>query len=111
MGGVTQYRGRAVIAPAIIAADAFGGVVQNLTADDLAHASVSGAAPVDANGKPVTQDFIRHSWLVTAGDGRYLLSTTDPADGAPRYVRDAKGAPYRLNFPRALTLLQSRSGR
>lgn len=111
MGGVTHYRGRPVIAPAIVAADAFEGVVQHLTADDLAHASASRAAPVDASGKPVARDIIKRSWLVTAGDGLYALSLTDPANGTLNPVRDAKGGIYRLNFPTALTILQARAAK
>jgi hypothetical protein len=109
MGGMTQYRGRSVIAPATVAADAFEGVVSHLTAKDLADASVSGAPPVDAQGKAVASNLIRHTFLVTAGDGRYALSTTDPAAGAITPVKDAKGGIYRLDFQHALTLLQSRA--
>lgn len=102
MGGITQYRGRPVVAPAIVAADAFEGVVSHLTSDDLTHASVTGKAPAG----PVD---IRKTYLVTVGDGRYVLSTTDPTLGAITPVPDKSGAPYRLDFPKALTILQARA--
>lgn len=109
MGGLASYRGRPVLVPATIAAAAFEGVVNHLTAADLAHASQSGAPPVDASGKPLADNFLRKAYLVTAGDGLYALSTTDPSAGAVTPVRDTKGAIYRLNFHTALTALQARS--
>jgi len=110
MGGMSHYRGFPVVVPAIIAADSFEGLVRHLTATDLAHASQTGAPPVDAAGQPLAPDFIKHAWLVTAGDGLYAVSATNPANGAVTPVRDARGGVYRLNFARALALLQARGG-
>lgn len=107
-GGITKYNGASVVIPSYIRADGFEDVVHALTAADLAKASASGSPPMIA-GKAVPDDIIRHSWLVSAGDGLYAISTTDPSAGAITPLRDAKGRPYRLDFGKAFTLLQAKA--
>jgi hypothetical protein len=110
MGGMSHYRKFPVLVPDSIAADSFEGLVRHLTAADLAAASVSGAPPVDADGAQLTPDFIKQRWLVTAGNGLYELSTTDPTEGKITPVRDRNHHIYHLDFAKALALLQARGG-
>lgn len=106
-GGLALYNGAPVLAPNNVAADGFEDLAHQLTAKDLARASVTGAKPV-VEGKDVDDDVIRNSYLVSAGSNRYAISTTDPSRGQVTPLRDAKGAIYRLDFEKALTLLQAR---
>jgi len=103
-GGISTYRGHPIVVPPTVAADGFEDVVHHLTESDLAHASVTGAAP-DLKGHAVSD-----LWLVSAGDGRYALSTTDPATGDVTPIRDRGGKPYRLDFLTASAALRARAG-
>lgn len=94
-GGMARYNGAPVIAPASVPADDFEALVHGLSDTTLAAASASGAAPM-LGDKPFTAKDLRRSYLLSIGDGLYAVSTTDPADGAPSIVHDAKGAPYKL---------------
>jgi hypothetical protein len=59
-------------------------------------------------GPSVPDDLMANSWLISTGNNRYAISTTDPSKGQATPVRDANGQIYRLDFAKAQTLLQAR---
>lgn len=87
-GGVVQYHGKPVAAPATIKADDFESIVKGLgNANTLTRASLYGGLPQTSDGKPLTD--LSNAYLIAVGDGRYVVSTTDP-DSEPHLLHDAK---------------------
>lgn len=98
-GGIGSYRGAPVIVPRGIAADQFEDAVHGLSDRALTTHSVTQQPPV-LNGKPLSSRDLRRMYVITAGDGLYALSTTNPAAGVT-IVHDASGAPYRFSITNA----------
>jgi hypothetical protein len=99
-GGIVTFHGRAVAVPATIKADDFEAVMKGLDSNMLARASVSGGVPVTADGKPFAN--LGDAYLIAVGDGRYVVSTTDPDEEA-HLVQDAKThSAYVLDLERVL---------
>lgn len=98
-GGLSDYRGAPVVVPSGFAADDFENTVHGLSDADLVAGSGSGAAPEIA-GRQFGQKDLRRSYLISVGDGQYVVSTTDPSNGPPAIVNDSTGAPYRLDLNR-----------
>lgn len=107
-GGIATERGYPVVVPPTMTAHGFGETLHNLTEADLDHASASGQPP-RIGGKPLPAGTLRALYPVTGGDGLYLLSTTNPAQGTTTPVRDAHGVPYRLDIAKAASILQARA--
>lgn len=98
-GGLTEYRGVPVVAPATVAAEDFDSTIRGLKDPDLVAGSATGAAPVIA-GRKFTATDLRRSYLVSVGNGQYAISVTDPSDGTPTIVEDENGQPYKLDLSR-----------
>ncbi len=65
----------------------------------LKNISVGGAAPVYADGEPMTADNLRDAWLISAGPGRYLVSTANPSSGNPVFVHGSgPGGRYEIDL-------------
>lgn len=95
-GGLTEYRGAPVVAPASLAVEDFEDTIHSLKDADLVAGSMTGMAPVIA-GRTFTATDLRRSYLVSIGDGQYAISVTDPSRGEPSIVQDALGRPYKLD--------------
>lgn len=80
-GGLGEYRGARVLIPASIRADDFEKTVRKLSDAELKAYSVGGGPARDARGRDLKADQLDDVWLVSAGHGRYYVSSTDPTDG------------------------------
>lgn len=102
-GGVTDFNGREVIAPNTVRADQFEektqSVLLTLKTRDLSAALVGGGDVRHADGSKVRPAEIADLFLVSSGEGRYRISYTDPALGAPQYlVGNGPGGLAELDF-------------
>lgn len=80
-GGIVNFNGRPTVAPASIKANDFAPILKGFTPDQLKQGSAYGGAPHYGNGKPFTGK-LGDTYLIGIGDGRYVVSTTDPMQGA-----------------------------
>jgi hypothetical protein len=103
IGGVTTFKGVPLVLPPNVAADHFDDLAHNLNAADLKAASVTGAAP-NLQGHALSDLF-----LISAGNGRYALSATNPAEGELEPIRDTRGKPFRFDFGSAVARMGGRA--
>ena len=85
-GGVGDWNGRPVLIPPTVREAEFENRIENLTDEDLTRLSVGGGPPRDLRGRQLKASQLDEVWFVSAGVGRYLISTTDPADDDPRFL-------------------------
>lgn len=91
-GGLVPFRGRAVAVPATIKADDFEPIVKGLSPQQLQRGSLFGGAPVREDGAKF-EDGLGNAWLISVGEGRYAVSTTDPS-GEVHLLHDPKAPPH-----------------
>lgn len=96
-GGLSSYRGMPVIAPGGIPSGSFEDAVHGLSDRALSTHSVSGAPPVNADGSAVKAADMGRLYVVTVGDDRYRLSSTDPRQSLTP-IMDAHGRPYTFSL-------------
>lgn len=89
-GGVTRYRGQAIIVPPDIKQDGFESVMAALKPTDFA------SPPVRADRSPATQSEIRQANLEPVGAGRFYLNIGNAE--SPQYLGKADGGRFVLDL-------------
>lgn len=94
-GGIVNINGVAVIAPSNVSATKFRAAMSAMQDDDLIRAG-GGDLPKYTNGKAFTAKDLRQkkAWLVSIGEGEYLLSATDPAEGPAEFLQGSGPGGY-----------------
>lgn len=99
-GGVTQYRGQAIVVPPDVRQDGFAALVAELKPEDF-----GSDGPRNAKG-PATAAQIGQARLESVGNGRYRMNVGD-AD-YPLYLVDANNQPFVLDINAMKPALQQR---
>lgn len=85
-GGIGEWNGRQLVVPVEYSIDQFEDTISSLTDDDLTRLSVGGAKPAYGDGEILKAEDLDDYYLISVGDGRYLVSTTDPYEEGPSFL-------------------------
>lgn len=100
-GGVGNWNGAALILPPATTEAEFQGALEHADQLALEIAGVGNQAPHHADGTPFKPSELAQSWLVSIGDGQYIVSVTDPYNDAPQWIQGGgEHGYYVLDFNR-----------
>lgn len=108
-GGIGTWHGRSVVLPASMSDHELAAALYRISDQDLPHLSLGGGAPVHGDGEPMTADELRSAYLVTAGDGLYQISVTDPQKSRELVLDSRTGRYFTLDLS-AISRLPAKNG-
>ena len=87
-GIIEQKKDNMIVLPANMTENSFNDLIENLTDNDLPRIGIGGGIPLYSNGRRMTAKEFKDAFLISTGNGRYLISTVNPkTEGQPVFVQ------------------------